>query len=168
MQTQPSIQKAFNVLERLSADDETRYLAQKREESLKFEKIALASQKRKVQRDVAEKLLQLGTMSLEQIAEISGLPFDQLQEIADEKLHHAVDVQKEAAKFESIALAAAEKKVRTEGRAEGEVMGEIRMAQRMLKLPVNSVEELSQKSFEELQVLLQELEIQLHKSFHQA
>ncbi len=85
--TNPRIRKAFTVLERLSTDDETRYLAQKRDESLKFEAIGLAAAKQK-----------------------------------------------------------------------GELIGGIRMAQRVLKHPVDSAEELNQYSVDELQQIFQRLE----------
>ncbi len=95
--TNPRIRKAFTVLERLSADDETCYLAQKRDEALKFE---------------------------------------------------------------AIGLAAAEKK----GIETGEYIGKIQMLQRVMKLTVSSRDNLLQKSLDDLQQLLEELEKHLTTS----
>jgi hypothetical protein len=88
--TNPEIQKAFTVLECLSADEETRYQAEMRERALRDRNSAL----------------------------------------------HAA-------------------------RAEGELIGEIRMAQMILKQPISDREDLSQKSLEELQRFSAELKAQL-------
>ena len=50
---------------------------------------------------------------------------------------------------------------RQEGRQEGTLMGQIQTCQELLNLPVSGLEELAQKSAEELELLLQELKTRL-------
>jgi predicted transposase/invertase (TIGR01784 family) len=73
----------------------------------------------------------------------------------DEETRYHAELREEALKFQAIELAAAEKK--------GELIGEIRMAQKILKQPVTSRDELTQKSVEELQKLFENLEAYLNK-----
>ena len=71
----PRIRKAFTVLERLSTDDETRYLAQKRDESLKFEAIGLASAEKKGieigKIQMAQRVLKQSITSVEELSQYS-------------------------------------------------------------------------------------------------
>ena len=77
----PAIHKAFNILESLSADDESRYLAEMREKALKTERTELnAAVRRGMQQGelktairTAENLLKMGILTEEQIAQATGL-----------------------------------------------------------------------------------------------
>ncbi|MCP4646967.1 MAG: hypothetical protein GY852_04420 [bacterium] len=53
------------------------------------------------------------------------------------------------------------KQIYKEGVEEGELIGEIRMAQRILKRTVSSKDELAQKNTEELKQMFQQIEAEL-------
>ncbi len=73
----PAIHKAFNILETLSADDQVRRLAEIRERALKNEISELAAARREGRKENAKSnaanLLKMGVLTLEQIAEATGL-----------------------------------------------------------------------------------------------
>ncbi len=69
----PAINKAFNILETLSADEKVRRQAEMREKALKNEISELAAAKRQGKKETAENLLKMGALTLEQIAEATGL-----------------------------------------------------------------------------------------------
>ncbi|MCP4105441.1 MAG: Rpn family recombination-promoting nuclease/putative transposase [Desulfobacteraceae bacterium] len=85
----PPIHKAFNILETLSADDEVRRLAEIRERALKNEISELAAAKREGKeegreegvRSTAKNLLKMGALTLDQIAEATGLSEKNIAEI---------------------------------------------------------------------------------------
>ena len=89
----PAIHKAFKILEALSADEETRRLAEMREKSLKNERSELAAAKRKgieegrmeEKRNAAKTLLKMGVLSIEQISEATGLSVEELQKLQKSK-----------------------------------------------------------------------------------
>ncbi len=80
----PLIHKAFSALESLSADEKTRILAQKREESLMNERYELASARKKGkkegQKEIAASLLNDG-MSPEQVMKHTGLSRDEIESL---------------------------------------------------------------------------------------
>ncbi|MCP4346700.1 MAG: hypothetical protein GY795_14380, partial [Desulfobacterales bacterium] len=76
----PLIHKAFSALESLSADEKTRILAQKREESLMNERYELASARKKGREDVAASLLNDG-MSPELVMKHTGLSSDEIESL---------------------------------------------------------------------------------------
>lgn len=73
----PAIHKAFGILESLSADEESRYLAEVREKALKTEKSELAAAERRGESKkairTAENLLKMDVLTEEQIAQATGL-----------------------------------------------------------------------------------------------
>ena len=77
----PAIHKAFGILESLSADEESRYLAEMREKALKTERTDLnAAERRGIQKGwtenairTAENLLKMGILTTEQISQATGL-----------------------------------------------------------------------------------------------
>ncbi len=97
----PAIHKAFNILETLSADDKVRRLADMRERALKNEISELSAARRegeekgeergikkgiekgekKKEKSTAEYLLKMGVLTLEQIAEGTGLSIKDVSEI---------------------------------------------------------------------------------------
>ncbi len=93
----PAIHKAFNILETLSADEKVRREAEMREKALKNEISELAAAKRegmkkgmkegmkegreKEKKDNAKNLLKMGVLTLEQIAEATGLSEEDVSEI---------------------------------------------------------------------------------------
>ncbi|MCP4111196.1 MAG: hypothetical protein GY749_37670 [Desulfobacteraceae bacterium] len=90
----PLIHKAFSVLESLSADEKTRILAQKREESLMDERYELAAARKKgkkegreeVKKEIAASLLNEG-ISPEQVMKCTGLSRDEIDRL--EKISHS-------------------------------------------------------------------------------
>lgn len=76
----PLIHKAFGALENLSADEKTRILAQKREESLMNERYELAAARKKGREDVATSLLNDG-MSPELVMKHTGLSRDEIDRL---------------------------------------------------------------------------------------
>ena len=93
----PAIQKAFKMLEILSADEETRRLAEMREKALKNERSELAAAKREgieegmqkgimeEKRNAAKILLKMGVLTMEQISEATGLDVEELQKLQKSK-----------------------------------------------------------------------------------
>ncbi len=86
----PNIIKAFDILEKLSADEKTRMLAEQRERALKDEASLLGAARRQGERskaiETAAKLLKMGVLSVEQIADATGLRTDQvkaMQKVSD-------------------------------------------------------------------------------------
>jgi predicted transposase/invertase (TIGR01784 family) len=81
----PAIHKAFGILESLSADDESRYLAEMREKALKTERTELGAAERrgilKGEIRTAENLLKMGILTTEQIAQATGLPKKEILKI---------------------------------------------------------------------------------------
>ncbi len=87
----PNIIKAFDILEKLSADEKTRMLAEQRERALKDEASLLGGARRQGVKDglekgarnkaieTAAKLLKMGVLSAEQIADATGLSTDQVK-----------------------------------------------------------------------------------------
>ena len=77
----PKIQKAFDMLEALSADQDVRILTEEREKALRDEISIIGSERRSARREgerkkaveTAKKLLQMGILSTEQIADATGL-----------------------------------------------------------------------------------------------
>lgn len=86
-----NIIRAFDILERLSTDEEIRLLAEQRERALKDEasmlgaarrqgeKIGLQKGERYKASDTAGKLLKVGVLSVEQIADATGLSLDHVK-----------------------------------------------------------------------------------------
>jgi predicted transposase/invertase (TIGR01784 family) len=102
----PNIIKAFDILEKLSADEKTRMLAEQRERALKDEASMLGSARRQGEKtglekgekiglekgarnnaiETAARLLKMGVLSAEQIADATGLSTDQvkaMQKVSD-------------------------------------------------------------------------------------
>ncbi len=73
----PAIHKAFSVLETLSADEETRRLAQIREDALMNEQYELDAARRKEKNEIALKMLDEG-MKPEMIMKCTGLSADEI------------------------------------------------------------------------------------------
>ncbi|MCP4346828.1 MAG: hypothetical protein GY795_15035 [Desulfobacterales bacterium] len=80
----PLIHKAFSALESLSADEKTRILAQKREESLMNERYELASARKKGRKDrekeIAASMLNEG-INPEQVMKCTGLSRDEIDRL---------------------------------------------------------------------------------------
>ncbi len=78
--------KVFDILETLSGDEKIRLLAAEREKALKDEASMLGSARRKgikigmekSARNTAKKLLAIGILSVEQIADATGLSLDEV------------------------------------------------------------------------------------------
>ncbi len=93
----PKIQKAFDMLEALSADTDVRILAEEREKALKDEASALGSARREGEQigfekgledgqrqnaiQTAKKLLKMGVLSTDQIADATGLELDEIEKL---------------------------------------------------------------------------------------
>ena len=77
----PAIHQAFTVLEGLSADKETRHLAEIREKALRDEVSALFAAKHEGKQETAQKLLAMQVLTLEQIAEATALPVAEIREL---------------------------------------------------------------------------------------
>lgn len=97
--TNPMIHRAFDVLTRLSADEETRRLAQMREKALKDEVSMLYAARKEGEKkgkkegkkegreETAQNLLSMGVLTIEQIARAAGLSVaevERLQELEGE------------------------------------------------------------------------------------
>ncbi|CAN2042669.1 transposase [Candidatus Magnetomoraceae bacterium gMMP-15] len=96
--TNPSIHKAFNILEGLSSDEEVRIHAQMRERALRDELSMLASARRegekigiekgekigekKSRKAIAKNLLLIEQLSIDEIARITGLNKDELRALS--------------------------------------------------------------------------------------
>ncbi len=78
----PSVHKAFDLLEKLSADDETRRKAEIREKALMNEVSMLAAARREGEklaaRKTAKHLLSMNILTVEQIADATGLSIDEV------------------------------------------------------------------------------------------
>lgn len=82
--------KAFSALEKLSADQKTRYMAEVRERALKNEISMLSAAKKEGMKEgfeagkhekaveTAKKLLNVGVLTSEQIAEVTGLSLEEV------------------------------------------------------------------------------------------
>jgi predicted transposase/invertase (TIGR01784 family) len=83
----PAIHQAFNVLETLSADEETRLRVEAREKALKNAASELAAAredgKKTKARETAVKLLAMGLLATEQIAEATGLSIEEVQHLEE-------------------------------------------------------------------------------------
>ncbi len=77
----PAIHKAFNILETLSADEKVRRQAEVRERALKNEISELSAAKKEGKKDTAVNLLKMGILTLEQIAEATGLSQKDISEL---------------------------------------------------------------------------------------
>jgi predicted transposase/invertase (TIGR01784 family) len=77
-----AVRKAFSALEKLSADQKTRHLAEVREKALKNEVSMLGAAKREGRHEkaveTAKKLLNVGVLTSEQIAEVTGLSLEEV------------------------------------------------------------------------------------------
>ena len=82
---------------------------------------------------------------------------------ADEETRLRVEVRERALKDAISELAAAKDEGRAVGRQEGELIGEIRATQRFLRRSIMSAEELAEKTYEELAMLLQQLQAELNE-----
>ena len=76
----PLIHRAFTALETLSADERTRILAHRREESLMNERYELAAARRKGREEVAASLLNEG-IAVEVIMKCAGLSSDEIDRL---------------------------------------------------------------------------------------
>jgi hypothetical protein len=87
--TNPMIHKAFGILERLSADEETRLRAEMRERAIRDEVSMLAAAERKGieigKKETAKNLVALGKMSMDEIAQVTGLSVAEIMEVRSEK-----------------------------------------------------------------------------------
>ncbi len=83
--TNPVIQKAFGVLKTISADEETRRLAEMREDALRNEVSMLNAARREGkiegEKGVALNMIALGTFSMEQISQVTGLSLDEVRRL---------------------------------------------------------------------------------------
>lgn len=83
----PAIHKAFNVLEQLSADEETRLRAEVREKALKNAASELAAAREEGEKakakETAMKLLAMGILTITQIAEATGLNVEEVQHLGE-------------------------------------------------------------------------------------
>lgn len=94
----PAVHKAFAALERLSADDTTRHLAEVRERALREEALQLRAARQEgleqglergleqgrqeTRRATVQQLLALNLLSVEQIAQASSLSVEEVKELA--------------------------------------------------------------------------------------
>ncbi len=99
--TNPAIRKAFGVLKTISADEETRRLAEMREDALRNEVSMLNAARRDGKRDglsegegigrrkekeeTARNLTAMGGFSIVQISQATGLSLDQVRNLQSEK-----------------------------------------------------------------------------------
>ncbi|QTA86931.1 Rpn family recombination-promoting nuclease/putative transposase [Desulfonema magnum] len=85
--TNPKVWKAFDVLEKLSADDITRQHAEMREKALKDEVSMLAAAERKGMekkgRETARSLIVMGKLSPDEIAQVTGLSLNEVRELRE-------------------------------------------------------------------------------------
>jgi len=89
----PSIHKAFDVLETLSADEKTRQLARMREDALRNERSELfyaekRGEKRGEQKNAvktAKNLLSMAVLTPDQIAQATGLSIEEIQKLQRKK-----------------------------------------------------------------------------------
>ena len=96
----PMIQKAFNLLETLSADKETRLRAESREKALINEAILMAGERRKgmeegikkgqrkANKETASALLKMGIMSIEQVAEVTKLGVEEVKKLKQDLMYN--------------------------------------------------------------------------------
>lgn len=126
----PTIRKAFTLLDELSADEETRYIVEMREKALKDEASIVAELT-----EAQEKL----TEAQEKLTEAQG------------KLTEAQEIGRKEGR--------AEGKVEglEEGLLKGELIGDIRLLQYQLEMSISSKEALSEKPLKELNALYREL-----------
>ena len=87
--------RAFDILETLSGDEKIRLLAAEREKALKDEASMLGAALRKGEKiglekgartkavDTAKKLLTIGVLSVEQIADATGLSLDEVRALKE-------------------------------------------------------------------------------------
>jgi len=83
----PVIHKAFTVLEDMSADKKTRYLAEIREKALKNERSMMAAERKEGIKEgrlnTARMLLKMGVLSPEQIEQATGLSADEIRQLQE-------------------------------------------------------------------------------------
>lgn len=81
----PMILRAYNILEILSEDEEARRIAEIREKALKDERSITSEIERKAteksKREMARKLLNLGVLTKEQIAEVTELSVQEIEKL---------------------------------------------------------------------------------------
>ncbi len=87
------IHDPFNVWEKMSADEKTRYLAEMREKSRINKTIEMGAERREGQREgrkegrregeeaIAMNMIAMGSFSMEQISEVTGLSVDELKRL---------------------------------------------------------------------------------------
>ncbi len=87
--TNPAIQKAFGVLKTISADEETRRLAEMREDALRNEVSMLNAARREgkieEKQNVALNMIALGSYSMEQISQVTRLSMDEVLRLKREQ-----------------------------------------------------------------------------------
>jgi predicted transposase/invertase (TIGR01784 family) len=77
----PMIHRAYDGLKTLSADEKTRELAERREKALKDEVSFLNEARRKGWRDTALRLLKMNLLTVDQIAEATGLDVHEVERL---------------------------------------------------------------------------------------
>ncbi len=89
----PAIHDAFSILEEMSADEKTRYLAEIREKSLKNKNSELGAARREGERigerrgerrgkeATAMNMIAMGSFSMEQISQVSELSVDEIRRL---------------------------------------------------------------------------------------
>jgi predicted transposase/invertase (TIGR01784 family) len=77
----PMIHRAYEGLKALSADEKTRELAERREKALKDEVSFLNEARRKGWRDTALRLLKMNLLTVDQIAEATGLDVHEVERL---------------------------------------------------------------------------------------
>lgn len=77
----PMIHRAYDGLKALSADEKTRELAERREKALKDEVSFLNEARRKGWRDTALRLLKMNLLTVDQIAEATGLDVHEVERL---------------------------------------------------------------------------------------
>lgn len=81
---------------------------------------------------------------------------------ADEETRRLAEMREKALRNKISELFAAKEEGREEGIEKGELIGEIRMLQRISKHPISSKEELAAKTMRDLTQILQEMEAALN------
>ncbi len=85
----PEIHDAFSVLEEMSADEKVQYLAEVREKSLKNKNSELGAARREGKKDVAMNMVSMGSFSMEQISQATGLSMDEVQRLQNTRQDEA-------------------------------------------------------------------------------